>query len=176
MVAAAGRIPVYAGAWHNLIMDDILHQLGELVLGSVPTMIFFMLLVFAYGVLVREPLEAVIEERRKRTTGAVEQARGAISAAEAETAVYEDKLSAAKAEIFAIRAGRLQQMTADRDAQLEQVRGTAQEKVRAAKNEMEQGVAVARQQIESASSELSMQVLRAILPAGTNLDLTGAQS
>ena len=58
-------------------------------------MILFLLLVFAYSVLVRQPLERTLAERRARTTGAVEQARGAIAAAEAETAVYEDKLRAA---------------------------------------------------------------------------------
>ena len=73
-------------------MDQILNQLGELVLGSVPTMILFILLVAAYGVLVRRPLDRVLAERRARTSGAVEQARSAIAAAEAETTAYEEKL------------------------------------------------------------------------------------
>ena len=64
-------------------MDQILKQLGGLVLGSVPTVIFFILLVVLYGALVRRPLEKTLAERRARTSGAVEQARGAIAAAEA---------------------------------------------------------------------------------------------
>jgi F-type H+-transporting ATPase subunit b len=66
-------------------MDQILNQLGGLVLGSVPTMVLFILLVAAYGLLVRRPLDRVLAERRARTSGAVEQARSAIAAAEAET-------------------------------------------------------------------------------------------
>ena len=97
-------------------MDQILNQLGGLVLGSVPTMVFFILLVVAYGFLVRRPLDRVLAERRARTTGAVEQARGAIAAAEAETAEYEDKLRKAKAEIFQAREQRLKQWNAERDA------------------------------------------------------------
>ena len=58
-------------------MEEILNQLGELVLGSVPTMVLFILLVIAYGLLVRRPLDRVLAERRARTTGAVEQARPA---------------------------------------------------------------------------------------------------
>src|ERR1700761_4309151 len=81
-------------------MDQLLHQLGGLVLGSVPTMVLFILLVIAYGVLVRRPLDKVLTERRARTTGAMEQAKEAISAAEAETAAYENKLRVAKGEIF----------------------------------------------------------------------------
>ncbi len=90
-------------------MDEILRQLGELVLGSVPTMVLFILLVIAYGLLVRRPLDRILAERRKRTTGAVEQARGAIAAAEAETTAYEDKLRKAKAEIFQARDQKLKQ-------------------------------------------------------------------
>ena len=60
-------------------MNQILNQLGGLILGSVPTIVFFLLLIVAYGLLVRRPLDGILAERRKRTFGAVEQARGAIS-------------------------------------------------------------------------------------------------
>ena len=146
-------------------MDVILKQLGELVLGSVPTMILFILLVIAYGVLVRRPLERVLADRRARTTGAVEQAKGAIAAAEAETSAYEEKLRKAKAEIFAMRDGKVKQWNAERDAALEQARQGAQERVRGAKQGIEQSVVEARTQIESASVELSSRVLAAVLPS-----------
>jgi F-type H+-transporting ATPase subunit b len=146
-------------------MDLILKQLGELVLGAVPTMVLFILLIVAYGLLVRRPLERALAERRARTTGAVEQAKGAIAAAEAETSAYEEKLRKAKAEIYAARERRMQQWNAERDAALEQVKQAAQERVRAAKSTIEQSVVDARNQIESASSELSARVLAAVLPA-----------
>ena len=63
---------------------EILHQLGSLIVGAIPTMILFILLVMANSLLVRRPLDRMRAERRARTTGAVEQARGAIAAAEAE--------------------------------------------------------------------------------------------
>jgi F-type H+-transporting ATPase subunit b len=147
-------------------MDEILKQLGELVLGSVPTMVLFILLVIAYGLLVRRPMDRILAERRKRTTGAVEQARGAIAAAEAETTVYEDKLRKAKAEIFQGRDEKLKQWSAERDAAIEQVRQATQERVRAARQEIEQSATTARAQIEGMSAELSSRILRAMLPAG----------
>lgn len=147
-------------------MDQILKQLGDLVLGSVPTMILFILLVVAYGFLVRRPLDKVLAERRARTTGAVEQARGAISAAEAETAMYEDKLRAAKTEIFGGRDARRKQWVAERETMLAQARAATQERVRGALAEIEHGASAARGQIEGMSAELSAQVLRAVLPAG----------
>jgi F-type H+-transporting ATPase subunit b len=147
-------------------MEDILNQLGELVLGSVPTMVLFILLVIAYGLLVRRPLDRILAERRKRTTGAVEQARGAIAAAEAETTVYEDKLRRAKAEIFRARDEQLKQWNAERDAAIEEVRQATQQRILAAKLEIEQSAAAARAQIEGMSAELSSRVLAAVLPAG----------
>ncbi len=147
-------------------MDQLLHQLGGLVLGSVPTMVLFILLVMAYGLLVRRPMDKILAERRARTSGAVEQARGAISAAEAETAVYEDKLRAAKAEIFQARDQKLKQWSAERDAALGELRESMQDRIRTARQEIEQGAGTARQQIEGLSAELSAQILRAVLPAG----------
>jgi F-type H+-transporting ATPase subunit b len=147
-------------------MDQILNQLGELVLGSVPTIILFILLVAAYGLLVRRPLDRVLAERRARTSGAVEQARGAIAKAEAETTAYEDKLRAAKAEIFQAREQKLKQWNAEREAALAQVRQHTQERVRGARQEIEHSAQEARLQIVGLSDELSSRVLNAVLPAG----------
>jgi F-type H+-transporting ATPase subunit b len=150
-------------------MQEIGQQLGGLVLGSVPTMIFFILTVVLYGLLVRRPLDRTLAERRARTTGAVEQARSAISAAEAETQVYEDKLRAARADVLAAREHLLKQWQGERDKALGQVRGEAQDKVRAARKQIEDSTVMARQQIESATDMLSEQILRAVLPKGGNV-------
>jgi F-type H+-transporting ATPase subunit b len=147
-------------------MDQILNQLGELVLGSVPTMILFILLVAAYGLLVRRPLDRILAERRARTFGAMEQARNAIAAAEAETAAYEEKLRAAKAQIFQARDQKLKQWNVERETALAQVREHMQERVRGARSEIEQSAQEARLQIVAVSDDLSTRVLNAVLPAG----------
>jgi F-type H+-transporting ATPase subunit b len=145
---------------------EILNQLGGLVLGSVPTALFFILLLVAYTYLVKRPLEATLAERRARTSGAVEQARGAIAAAEAETSVFEDKLRSARSEILAVREKRAQQLQAERDAALAAAREAAQAKVRAARQEIEAASVSARKQIEEATQQLADQILRAVLPKG----------
>jgi F-type H+-transporting ATPase subunit b len=147
-------------------MNEILNQLGGLVLGSVPTMILFLVLVVAYGYLVRRPLDRILTERRARTSGAVEQAKNAIAAAEAKTDEYEDGLRKARAEILAAREARLKQWATERDAALSAAREATNEKVKAAKVEIESSVEAARQQIEGASAGLSEQILRAVMPAG----------
>ena len=149
-------------------MNQILNQLSGLILGSIPTVIFFVLLVVAYGFLVRRPLDRVLAERRARTTGAVEQARGALSAAEAETAVFEDKLRAARREIYEARDAKLKQWAAEREQALEGAKSATQEKVSVARQLLEQSAVTARQQIEGMSSELSAQILKAVLPANVS--------
>jgi F-type H+-transporting ATPase subunit b len=146
-------------------MDQILNELGGLVLGSVPTIILFILLVAAYGMLVRRPLDRVLAERRARTSGAVERARAAIAKAESETTAYEEKLRAAKAEIFQARDQKLKQWNAEREAALAQIRQHTQERVRGARQEIEQSAHDARLQIVGLSDELSSRVLKAVLPA-----------
>ena len=146
-------------------MNDIFHELGGLVLGSVPTMILFVLLVVAYSYLVRRPLERVLAERRARTTGAVEQARGAIAAAEAETTVYEDKLRGARAEIFAAREQRLKRWAEERERTLDEVRRGTEERVEAARKDIEASAGTAKAQIEGVGAELSARILSAVLPA-----------
>lgn len=152
------------GFGHPFFMDEILHQLGELVLGSVPTMVLFVLLVTAYGLLVRRPLARVLAERRARTLGAVEQARGAMATAEAETSAYEEKLRNAKREIFEARELKRKRWNDEREAALAEVRSTAQQRIQAARQEIEQSAADARAKIEGVSGELSSLVLNAVLP------------
>jgi F-type H+-transporting ATPase subunit b len=146
-------------------MDQILNQLGGLVLGAVPTMILFILLVAAYGLIVRRPLDRVLAERRARTSGAIEQAKRAIAKAESETAAYEAKLRAAKSEIFQIRDKKLKQWNAEREAALADVRKHAQVRIEGAKEEIEQSAQDARLKIVGLSDELSSRVLKAVLPA-----------
>ena len=149
-------------------MDLILKQLAGLILGSIPTMVFFILLVIAYQFLVRIPLERTLADRRARTSGAIDEARGAMDAAEAETAVFEDKLRAAKSEIYQAREAKLKQWAAERDRALEEARAATGDRVRAAKAELESGMNAARQQIETMSGELSSQIIRAVMPAGVS--------
>ena len=155
-------------------MDEILHQLGELVLGSVPTMVLFILLTAAYSVLVRRPLERVLAERKARTSGAVEQARGAMAAAEAETSAYEEKLRNAKREIFQARELKLKRWNEERDAAIAEVRAASQQRIQAARREIEESGAEARTKIESLSGELSSMILDAVMP-GTAVTAEVAQ-
>jgi F-type H+-transporting ATPase subunit b len=145
-------------------MDEILKQLGTLLLGAVPTVLLFIVMVIAYQALVQGPLTKTLKERRARTEGAVEDAHKAIERAEARAAEYADKLRQARVEIFKLREQRIQRWNSERDAALDIARKTSAVKVGEAKATMHAEVGQARQAIEASSGDLANQIIRAVLP------------
>lgn len=147
------------------MLQDLLRQLGELLLGSVPTMIIFLILVVAYRFLLHGPLKRVLAERHDRTLGAVDKAHASVAAADSRSQEYEARLRAARAEIFSAREKRVQEWNALRDKAVEAARLAARDRIAAARRGIEQESATARQQIESSTDQLAAQILQAVLPA-----------
>jgi F-type H+-transporting ATPase subunit b len=145
-------------------MNEIVQQIGALLLSAVPTIVLFVVLVAAYQILVQGPLARTLAERRARTAGAVENAHKAIEQAEARAAEYADKLRHARAEIFKMREQRAKERNAERDTALDAARKAAGAKVNEAKAEMDSETESARQTIQSSAGELANQVVRAVLP------------
>jgi F-type H+-transporting ATPase subunit b len=147
-------------------LDLILHQLADLFLRSVPTVVLFLLLLTAYRLLVYTPLVKVLAERQERTTGAVARAEAAIRAADARAQEYEAKLRAARAEIFHAREQRVVALEHDRDRILEEARHAARQTVRTAREKLEGEAADARTTLDSKADALATEILRVILPPG----------
>jgi F-type H+-transporting ATPase subunit b len=145
-------------------MQVIIQQIEALLVGAIPTMLLFIVLVLAYQFLVQGPLTATLKKRRDLTEGAMEEAQKAIARAEARTAEYADKLRMARTEAYKVREQRVKQWNAERDAALDAARKTAGQKVSQAKAEVEAEAAVARQTILGSAGELAGQVVRAVLP------------
>jgi len=135
------------------------------MLGAVPTMLLFIVLVLAYQFLIQGPLSATLKQRRARTVGAIEDAHKAIEKAEARAAEYAARLRQARAEVYKMREQRVKQWTAERDASLDVARKAAGKKVAEARVALEAEAAEARKSIEAGSGELAGQVARAVLPA-----------
>jgi F-type H+-transporting ATPase subunit b len=145
-------------------MQEIIQQVGALLVGAIPTAVLFIVLVLAYQILMQQPLKVTLEKRRALTLGAMEAARKAIEQAEARTAEYAEKLRQARAEAFKAREQRLKQWNAERDAALEAARKAAGAKVSRAKMEIENEAAAARQGIQASAADLANQAVRAVLP------------
>ncbi|HTC49115.1 MAG TPA: ATP synthase F0 subunit B [Candidatus Aquilonibacter sp.] len=149
-------------------MDQTLRQLGELLLGSVPTIILLTLLYAIYATVVHKPLRRVLAERRSRTEGAVEKSQADIAAAEARTSEYEQRLREARATVFRTQEARRKAAMDARTAALNEARSKAQAQVQAAKADIEKDRASAQDGLGGEVQALAAEIMRRVLePAGT---------
>lgn len=142
---------------------DILQQLGELLLASIPTIICFLVLWTAYRQIVHKKLERVLAERHARTEGAIREAQSEISRAEARTAEYEQRLRDARAVIYKSQDARRRQIMEKRSAALAEARQHADEMVKNARAALEKDVKEARSSLERQADTLADQVIASIL-------------
>ena len=149
-------------------MDTTLKQVGELLLGAIPTIVLLLLLYAIYNLLVRKPLMRILDARRERTEGAVLKARAAVAAAEAKTQDYEQRLREARMAIFKTQEVRRQQAQLARAEALAHARARAQEQIREARAAIEQDIAAARGGLQAEVERLASEIIRTILrPRGT---------
>jgi F-type H+-transporting ATPase subunit b len=148
-------------------MDEIVGQLGGLLLGSVPTIIFVILLFGIYTAVVHKPLTKVLAERHSQTEGAIEKARADIAQAEARTAEYEQRLREARMTVFKSQEARRQQALQVRAAAVAEARTRAQAQVEQARAAIEQDKIVARTGLEAESGRLATAIIRTVLEPAT---------
>jgi F-type H+-transporting ATPase subunit b len=148
-------------------MDETLRQLGELLLGAVPTIILLAILSGLYSAIVHKPLQRVLADRRSKTEGAVEKAHADIAAAEARTSEYEQRLREARAAVFRSQEARRKTALDARTAALNEARSKAQEQVQAAKAAIEKDRDAAREGLQAEAQSLATEIMRRVLaPAG----------
>ena len=148
-------------------MDQTLHQLGELLLGSIPTVILVALLYALYTSIVHKPLRRVLEERRGKTEGAIERSKADIAAAEARTSEYEQKLREARAAVFRAQEAKRQAALQARSNAVAAARAKAQAQIQAAKVDIEHDRAAAEKGLQGEAAELAQEIMRRVLqPAG----------
>jgi F0F1-type ATP synthase membrane subunit b/b' len=100
-------------------MQDIVHQLGELFLQAVPTV----LIVLAFYLILRslffKPLLQVMAERDSRTAGARKAAEAAQAAAAEKVKQYQDALKQARAQVYGEQDAARKKLLDERAARLE---------------------------------------------------------
>jgi F-type H+-transporting ATPase subunit b len=148
-------------------MDQTLNQLGELLLGAVPTVFLLALLYALYTAIVHKPLRRVLEERRSKTEGAVEKSKADIAAADARTSEYEQRLREARAAVFRAQEARRQAALQARSNAVSEARARAQAEVQAAKAGIESDRAAAEKGLLGEAEALAREIMRRVLePAG----------
>jgi F-type H+-transporting ATPase subunit b len=144
-------------------MDETFRQISELLLGSIPTILFFLLLYGLYVGLVHKPLMRVLGERHARTQGAIEKARADIALAEQRTAEYEQQLRDARIAILKAQETRRALAAKAREAALAETRTQSQAQVKQARAAIEQDKLAAQTTLDADAGRLASEIIRIVL-------------
>ncbi|HXB23036.1 MAG TPA: hypothetical protein VNV88_16725 [Candidatus Solibacter sp.] len=149
---------------------EILRQLGELLLASVPTIIFLLIVWVSYRMILHKRMEQLLAERYSLTEGAIQRAQAEIASAEARTAEYEQRVREARAQIYKAQEARRQQIMESRSAALIAARKQAGEMIKTARVALERDKSAAQamlqQQADSLANEIIDSILRPVAAVG----------
>ena len=146
-------------------MQEIVHQLGELFLQAVPTVLIILLFYFILRALFFKPLLQVMAERDSRTVGAQKAAEAAQTAAAEKVKQYQEALKQARGQVYAEQEAARKKLLDERAAQLKDARTKASGEVSAGKERAAGELAATRREIEATVAQLSMEIARRILQA-----------
>src|SRR5215470_15598130 len=143
------------------------HQLGELFLGAVPTVLILIVLYFILKFSFFKPLLAVMAEREKRTAGAQRSAESAQVAAAEKVKQYQEVLKQARAKVYAEQEEAQKKLLDERAALLKASRNLAASEVSAAKEKMAKEVATAKRELETGAPQLAAEIAKRVMEAAS---------
>jgi len=146
-------------------MNEIVHQLGELFLQAVPTVLIILVFYLVLRTLFFQPLLKVMAERDARTQGAQKAAEAAQAAAAEKVKQYQDSLKQAHAQVYAEQDAARKKLLDERAALLKDARAKASAEVSAGKDRVAKELAAARRDVEATVAQLSAEIARKVLLA-----------
>lgn len=158
-------------------MQEIAHQLGELFLQAVPTVLIVLVFYLILRTLFFGPLLNVMAQREARTSGAQKAAEAAQTAAADKVKQYQEALREARGRVYAEQDAARRKLLDDRAAQLKEARTKAAAEVTTAKERVSGELAAARRDVEATVGQLSAEIARRLLqtPLRPNSPAGGAQ-
>jgi len=146
---------------------EILHQLGDLFLQAVPTVI----IVFLFYLFMRwaffAPIQKAMAERDEKIEGARREVAAVQAAARADLERYNETLRKARQQIYAEQEAERQAILEESAKNLKAMRSLAQKEVAEAKKKMEAELVAARVEVERQAPELAGEIIRSILESST---------
>ena len=144
-------------------MGDILRQLGQLLVQTIPTVIFVFLLMIVLERLFFAPLGRVIRQREEATSGALSRARAQSEAAAANTREYEASFQAARQEVYRMWEANRRAWLGERDERLMRAREESDVMTKSAQAELASQVEAAKQDLLADSKELAEEITKSVL-------------
>jgi F0F1-type ATP synthase membrane subunit b/b' len=144
-------------------MQEIVHQLGELFLQAVPTVLIVLAFYLILRALFFKPLLAVMAERDARTVGARKAAEAAEAAAIEKVKQYQEALKKARAQVYGEQEAARKTLLDERAARLKDARTKAAARVAEAKEQTAKELAEALKELHSSVTQLAMEIARRVL-------------
>jgi F0F1-type ATP synthase membrane subunit b/b' len=142
---------------------EILHQLAELFLQAVPTVVivflFYLFLRWAFFT----PIQKAMAERDAKIEGARREAAALQAEAGKELQDYNDRLRKVRGELYAEQEAARQVVLDERARLLKAMRSRALEEVQEAKKKIAAEQVSARKEVESQTDSLAAEIVRVIL-------------
>jgi F-type H+-transporting ATPase subunit b len=144
-------------------MSELVHQLGELFLRSVPVALIVLVFYFILRSLFFQPLLAVMAQREALTLGAKKSAEAAQAAAAEKLKQYELALKQAKAKVYAEQEAERKKLLDERAATLKDARSKASAGVGKEKERVAGELEAAKKDIEASASQLAAEIAQRVL-------------
>lgn len=146
---------------------QLLKQVGDIIVRAIPAFIVFILLHLYLKKVLFQPLERVLEERRKKTQGAVDASEAIIRQAAGKLDEYEHALNQARADIYKEQEATRRQLVTEQAAAVGRARADMGEKLDEARAAIEAEASAARASLAEEADRLADRIATAVL-AGRN--------
>jgi len=144
-------------------MEATLHQLGELLVKALPTIIFFALLTVYLKHVFFKPLAAILDERKKATEGVRQLAEKAFAAADQKASEFERALQLARAEIDQEHEALRRRWTDEQVETIRRTRAEADQTIAEAKQQIGDEVQRAQAELDATVESLSDRIVSSLL-------------
>ena len=144
-------------------MGDTFHQLGQLFVQSLPTVVMVFLLFIILERILFRPLIATMKKREELTVGALARAREEAAAVEAKTRQYEEAFQAARQDVYRQRETDRHANLEQRDATLRQARAQADALIHSAQADLAGEVERAKTELDSACVPLAEEISQSLV-------------
>ena len=144
-------------------MEATLDALAGLLIKSIPTILFFILLTFYLKLVFFKPIARILQERKNATEGVRDIARRAFEAADKKTSEFEHALQIARAELHHEQEALRQKWAQEQAEAIGQMRAEADRQIQDAKQQIAREAERAQAELDSHVEELSEQIVNSLL-------------
>jgi len=144
-------------------MEQTLQSLGGILLKSIPTIVFLIILHFYLKAVLFGPLDRILKQRRELTEGARKVAQDSLAAAARKADEYEAKLRDARAVVYKEQEEMRKRWLEEQGDEVTQARTRMEASVKTAREALAADAAAAQASLKDASSTLADQIAETVL-------------